>query len=548
MSGITPKRTSPRRSSPRRPIPSTAAARVAKSGKLSKDKAKTKKQEQVYSIGTKVYKESETECFFGTITMYDDGQYPVVYTDGVSETRDNKEIRELVLQAEEKIAQGNQDNVEDFEADTKTKGNRSAENHDDQSELGAKTKGTGKRKSTNVASKRSSLSSSAFTPKKSKTAKETHSGETSNDSSMPLSTNDHIRSRLVRPETQKTLDFFFDAKKVAKTVVEQDVRPTKQKTLKAFFGTVKAVKRKADEVGVTLKDTVNTDSDEGLNIKGSESSVAKASLARKCKKVKSISPPTVLLSPDSAFSEDESNDESESDDDKKPATKVSHKKLNAKPTTTKPTATKNPVVKVVKKKNANGGTIGYDKQPYSGGSDLPLISDIQEMFDDMIKRNMLKDDNNEKMLIGLLHKLKNRPLRVATMCSGTESPVLALDMLQKAIRDACREHTDRFGMFVSDDNGYDRIFQLEHIFSCEIEPFKQAYIERNFHPPLLFRDIRELGQDQAYTAYGALVDVPNTPGCVDILIAGTSCVDYSNLNNQKVRRGTFRTFGQLGSQ
>lgn len=40
----------------------------------------------------------------------------------------------------------------------------------------------------------------------------------------------------------------------------------------------------------------------------------------------------------------------------------------------------------------------------------------------------------------------------------------------------------------------------------------------------------ELGRDSATTAYGALVKVP---GNVDLLIAGTSCVDYSNLNNQK---------------
>ena len=72
---------------------------------------------------------------------------------------------------------------------------------------------------------------------------------------------------------------------------------------------------------------------------------------------------------------------------------------------------------------------------------------------------------------------------------------------------------------------------MEHVFSCEIEPFKQAYIERNFHPPLLFRDIRELGQDQAYTAYGALHPVPHDN--IDLLVAGTSCVDYSNLNNAK---------------
>ena len=32
----------------------------------------------------------------------------------------------------------------------------------------------------------------------------------------------------------------------------------------------------------------------------------------------------------------------------------------------------------------------------------------------------------------------------------------------------------------------------EHVFSAEIVPYKQAYIERNFSPPLIFRDIREL--------------------------------------------------------
>ena len=58
----------------------------------------------------------------------------------------------------------------------------------------------------------------------------------------------------------------------------------------------------------------------------------------------------------------------------------------------------------------------------------------------------------------------------------------------------------------------------------------QAYIERNFSPPLLFRDIRELGNTKATTAYGGLAAVQ---GECDLLVAGTSCVDYSNLNNEK---------------
>ena len=41
------------------------------------------------------------------------------------------------------------------------------------------------------------------------------------------------------------------------------------------------------------------------------------------------------------------------------------------------------------------------------------------------------------------------------------------------------------------------IFEIEHVFSAEIEPFKQAYIERNFHPPVLFRDITQfLGESE----------------------------------------------------
>ena len=41
-----------------------------------------------------------------------------------------------------------------------------------------------------------------------------------------------------------------------------------------------------------------------------------------------------------------------------------------------------------------------------------------------------------------------------------------------------------------DDFG--RYFDFKHLFSAEIVPFKQAYIERNFHPRYLFRDVAEL--------------------------------------------------------
>jgi hypothetical protein len=70
---------------------------------------------------------------------------------------------------------------------------------------------------------------------------------------------------------------------------------------------------------------------------------------------------------------------------------------------------------------------------------------------------------------------------------------------------------------------HDMTLSFEHVFSCEIEPFKQAYIERNFSPPVLFRDVTELGRKKAHTAYGSLVEVP---GNVDVR-SMPSVRDYS---------------------
>ncbi|WVF65980.1 hypothetical protein IAT40_000718 [Kwoniella sp. CBS 6097] len=147
----------------------------------------------------------------------------------------------------------------------------------------------------------------------------------------------------------------------------------------------------------------------------------------------------------------------------------------------------------VEVKNANKGMC----------ENLPPMNDIEVMFDHLVSR--MPD------VVQLVKQLNGRKLRVATMCSGTESPLLALNMIAKAIK-----------------TQHGQTMSFDHVFSCEIEPFKQAYIERNFAPPILFRDVTELGKKKAHTAYGSLVAVP---GNVDILIAGTSCVDYSNLNN-----------------
>ncbi|KAK7561133.1 hypothetical protein IWX49DRAFT_131380 [Phyllosticta citricarpa] len=149
---------------------------------------------------------------------------------------------------------------------------------------------------------------------------------------------------------------------------------------------------------------------------------------------------------------------------------------------------------------------------------LPPLSNIQDIFTDLTQKAI---DNG---LDSVLEVLAGTKLRVATMCSGTESPLLALQLASSSLEKLGRKP-----------------LQLEHVFSAEIVPRKQAYIERNFKPPVIFRDVREFSQDDAReqgatNVYGAKVQIP---GDVDLLVAGASCVDYSRLNSQqgKVTKG-----------
>ncbi|OLN86492.1 hypothetical protein CCHL11_08467 [Colletotrichum chlorophyti] len=109
-------------------------------------------------------------------------------------------------------------------------------------------------------------------------------------------------------------------------------------------------------------------------------------------------------------------------------------------------------------------------------------------------------------------------IRIATMCSGTDGPILALREFQEAA--AGLGHPNRLN--------------FEHVFSCEIEPFKQLWIQRNTPPSgSLFRNVVDLGKpgaSQAMTADGYMAKIPEM---IDVLIAGSSCVDFSSLNNKK---------------
>ena len=107
--------------------------------------------------------------------------------------------------------------------------------------------------------------------------------------------------------------------------------------------------------------------------------------------------------------------------------------------------------------------------------------------------------------------LRGKKVVLGTICSGTEAPMFALEEWQR----------------VASSRG--NKFEVDHRFSCEIEPYKQEYIARNFDPANVFRDAETMGDDFAANMYGNLKPVP---GC-DVLVAGTSCKDCSSLNAHK---------------
>ncbi|KAJ4287080.1 hypothetical protein N0V88_007774 [Collariella sp. IMI 366227] len=148
------------------------------------------------------------------------------------------------------------------------------------------------------------------------------------------------------------------------------------------------------------------------------------------------------------------------------------------------------------------------KKPKRGiNTTLQPISDVVEMFEDMIARlNPIA--------------LKNTPfkLTVATLCSGTDAPIFALGLIQAGLQAL----------------GYGSGIETQHVFSCEIEPYKQGFIRRNLPPgTIIFRDVVELAtsKGQATTAAGSKASIPAEK--LDILFAGCSCVDYSNMNVNK---------------
>jgi len=113
------------------------------------------------------------------------------------------------------------------------------------------------------------------------------------------------------------------------------------------------------------------------------------------------------------------------------------------------------------------------------------------------------------------------PIRLQTACSGTDAPSIALGLIKESLDRMCAENGSSNGV---ENPGH--LFEYSHEMSCEIEPFKQAYIGRNFPGVPLFPDITKLtASEEVLDVYGIGRRIP----VGNIFIAGTSCKDFSML-------------------
>jgi site-specific DNA-cytosine methylase len=195
---------------------------------------------------------------------------------------------------------------------------------------------------------------------------------------------------------------------------------------------------------------------------------------------------------DEQFYSDENNEEGIERKEEEEATTA----LTSKPTRPKPKSR-------AKKKPSdaqNGKGIDFN---------LPPIDNIEDSFMDMTAKAL------ELGLDDALDTLNGRQINVATMCSGTESPLLAIKQISKALQKTGKSP-----------------LHIHQKFAAEIDVFKQAFIERNQSPPLIYRDVRDFIPDDAttaITAYGAEAKIPSG---LDLLVAGFVCKDLSTLNSR----------------
>ena len=226
-------------------------------------------------------------------------------------------------------------------------------------------------------------------------------------------------------------------------------------------------------------------------------------------------------------SDDESEDlldaMSESDSDVPPpkATKRSKAKVKEKGPTTKVAKAK----AVVTTKGNNDVPVEAKNVPVYKDLSLDEIAAKKEFLDpcgmeatdDIIDRLIGEQvDKLGGLFVRALKDTSNigsmaRPLKLGTACSGTDAPSLAMSLVKEQLE--LRNMGD--------------LFMFKHGFSCEKEPFKQAYLARNFDS-ILYPDITKMTEDNPRDVYGQVQPVPE----MNLFVAGTSCKNFSMLRTK----------------
>jgi hypothetical protein len=143
-----------------------------------------------------------------------------------------------------------------------------------------------------------------------------------------------------------------------------------------------------------------------------------------------------------------------------------------------------------------------------------------EATDDIVSRVVGEQvDKIQGLLERVLKKHKdgknNEPLvKLGTACSGTDAPALALTLIKE-------QWEQRSGLQSAGD------FAFTHEFSCENDPFKQAYLARNFDSTL-YPDIAKMTAAEPRDVYGQVQPIPD----FNWFVAGTSCKNFSSLRSK----------------
>lgn len=189
---------------------------------------------------------------------------------------------------------------------------------------------------------------------------------------------------------------------------------------------------------------------------------------------------------DAAESDLEIEEESHvAEDEKIPASKSSNPKRCARK------------VKFSLDADHNPRSFAREPQPYKFSYDNPLnfngkpLFTIAQFFEDLSDKLKMKYGTD---LMRFCKLFREKPLNVVTFCSGTESPILAIGLVQKSkftpiffLDESTNSHVALEAKYGSDCK-----FVTRHQASAEIHPAKAAYIETNFTCDVIFRDIVEI--------------------------------------------------------